>query len=854
MAATFEALLAQHTINRRLARLAGVDEISEHDRGRLALLVALHDMGKVNRGFWNKASTLSTRTAGHIQPVICLLDPGTGGGSEAAKNRVLARFLEAIRAEAVISAFDGDADTANALLYAVLVHHGRLPAAGSVETWLWEAGRADCGTYEPMRELSQLADMALRWFPPPDRSPCPHLAEPRFLHAFAGLVMLADWLGSDTRWFPFPGEDGAPAADDDRLGFARMRATAMLKARHLAATDRARTARGVSMTFGATFPGLGTSPRPAQAAMLTLNDPAGGGRLVVLEAETGSGKTEAALLHFLRLLRADVVDGLYFALPTRAAAVQIHGRVSKAVRRILGDVPIGLAVPGYLRADDVDGARLPETFDVLWPDDPEDRMRDRGWAVEHPKRYLAGPVMVGTVDQLLMGGLSVRHAQLRSSAMLRQLLVIDEVHASDPYMERLLTGILDQHRAAGGHALLMSATLGAAMRVRLMDGPRATVPAHPDAVALPYPAVHVDRGAAPDLPREDASTKRVQVELDEAFEDDTGIATRALAAARQGARVLVLRNSVRRAQSLQRVLSDAAGEAGECDLLFQCEGVAAPHHARFAAEDRRLLDDALERAFSNQAVAGRGVVAVTTQTAEQSLDLDADLMVTDLCPADVLLQRLGRLHRHRRRRPPGFETARAVVLAPTVGRLASSLIADGSVRGPVMGLGSVYVDLLGIVATRRFLETNPMLAVPAMNRVFVEQATHPEVREALADELGSVWPAHAQRVWARAAAMFQTAGLVGLDWSRQLCTPWPPADLPPELSTRLGLDDRRIELPTPVEGPFGSPVSAFTFPGWMLSGVSVEMEALAEADGAGQLHLRIGESVFKYDAFGLRPG
>src|SRR3546814_16763003 len=124
-------------------------------------------------------------------------------------------------------------------------------------------------------------------------------------------------------------------------------------------------------------------------------------------------------------------------------------------------------------------------------------------------------------------------------------------------------------------------------------------------------------------------------------------------------------------------------------------------------------------------------------------------MITDRCPADVLLQRLGRLHRHRRGRPPGFEVPLAIMLAPSVARLAAMLAPDGSVRGGVMGFGRVYPDLLGIVATRRFLEAHPVLEIPAMNRAFVEAATHPEAREALAADLGQPWGRHKARVWGR---------------------------------------------------------------------------------------------------------
>ena len=61
----------------------------------------------------------------------------------------------------------------------------------------------------------------------------------------------------------------------------------------------------------------------------------------------------------------------------------------------------------------------------------------------------------------MLAALQVKHAHLRGSALSRSLLVIDEVHASDTYMTAVIDRLLRGHLAAGGYALLMSATLGA---------------------------------------------------------------------------------------------------------------------------------------------------------------------------------------------------------------------------------------------------------------------------------------------------------------------------------------------------------------------------------------------------------
>jgi CRISPR-associated endonuclease/helicase Cas3 len=195
-----------------------------------------------------------------------------------------------------------------------------------------------------------------------------------------------------------------------------------------------------------------------------------------------------------------------------------------------------LAVPGYLRAGDEDG-RLLAPFTLLWP---EDRRSDGRWAAEAPKRYLAARVAVGTVDQALMAGLQVKHAHLRAAALSRALLVVDEVHASDTYMTEVLKAVVGNHVEAGGRVLLLSATLGSTARSELLGE---AVPCLNDALATPYPALS-GRGWAPRRVTAGGRAKCVTVETAPIVAAPEAIVARALAAAREGASVLVIRNTV----------------------------------------------------------------------------------------------------------------------------------------------------------------------------------------------------------------------------------------------------------------------------------------------------------------------
>ena len=841
VAAVAEALANLPTIRARLGSLAGRD-LSDVDIARLCFLVGLHDAGKVNHGFQARLAGKKP-DAGHIGPLWVLL----GSVPLTMEGRRLRRdVLRALMASRWRSWF-ADTDAECGFWSVILAHHGTLPAhdAPRSDPRLWR-GRDG---YDPLASLEVvaeiLADMFSRRAFAPDHDHLPDRS--RFQHAFAGLVTLADWLGSDGTVFGSERE-GAPSGRS-RVRWARQQAAALMNRRWFDPGRAREAAAQCSMDFGTLFPHVPAprTPRPAQVALLEASLPRPG-QVTVLEAETGSGKTEAALIHFLRLFRASEVDGLYFALPTRAAAVQIHRRIRQTLGGWLGAAapPVGLAVPGYLRADDHEGERLPQSFDVLWPDEAD---RDRTWAVENAKRYLSGAVMVGTVDQLLMGGLRVGHAPFRSGPMLRLLLCVDEVHASDAYMTELLRNVLDQHRAAGGHAILMSATLGSLARLRLLGG---RVEAHQAADAVraaaePYPSMQTSGGELQALPgdRRAACEKRVAVEVLNPEMDDGPLLARLKAAAAAGAAVLFIRNRVDDARRTVQQLEEIGAP------LLRCRGRTAPHHGRFAPEDRRLLDDALERALSPRE-SRDGVVAVTTQTAEQSLDIDADWLVTDIAPGDVLLQRIGRLHRHDRGRAAGFEAPRVTVLAPTPDQLVGGLSERGEVRRgrTILGLGRVYPNIVGILATRAWLVERGQIRIPDDNRQLVETATHcAGLVEFADDRLRGPWPAHLRDVEGKNGAAATAARVVEIDWHEGLTENQPVVD--GRASTRLGLRDRRVELPEPCSGPFGQPVRVLNVPGWMVEGESDDAVPASVSARDGEIRFRFGSRAFRYDRLGL---
>ena len=710
--ACFEALARQPTIRDRLARAAGRGALHDSAIARLSAFAALHDIGKVNMGFqtriWDAADLRGRRKppwAGHTSDIAPVL---TGDDRETGK-----WFFDALGWDEIL---DWDADngmTSCALFAAAMSHHGEPISLFSYKAANPAAWRPFAGV-SPEGCVRRVGALVRRWFPDAFAADAPPLpSAPQFQHLFLGLCELADWIGSNERDFPYCG-----APDDDYMSAARAKAQAAVAGIGLdiGAQRRAFNESGLPK-FADLFPHIGgpNADGEPNAIQRAAYDAPLDAPVVVVESETGSGKTEAALWRFGRMYERGLADGMYFALPTRAAARQLHGRMTRFAGNMFpaGHAPeTVLAVPGYIQAGDFIGKRLPH-YDVWWEHGPDDHSRRRLWAAESAKRFLAAQLAVGTVDQAMLGALQVRHSHMRLACLSRSLLVVDEVHASDPYMRVIIEALLNAHVGAGGYALLMSATLGSAARRRWLLRPRraSDVPriSADDAIAAPYPAVSAidgDNGGGAERVKASGGnnqTKRVRIDGVPLMDDFAAVAKMALDAARRGAKTLIVRNTVGYAVDTQLAVEDAAGD-GDAELLFRCGGndVPAPHTGRFAAADRAELDAAIEARVGKERGAG-GLVVAGTQTLEQSLDIDADLLITDLCPMDALLQRIGRLHRHSRGdRPRGYEKPRCVVLLPD-GDLAPRAAEESGPVGAANGLGSVYPDLRVLELTRRLV-------------------------------------------------------------------------------------------------------------------------------------------------------
>jgi len=862
VAVCFRKLCSLPAIQRALYEAAG-RVLTEQDLDRLAVLAMLHDIGKANRGFQRKVLSKDAPRVSHLREIFGVH----------ADDGLLQGFLDAISVNELASWFAQPEDL-EGFLFAAWSHHGDVLDAQQAiaNKFAYEKWWRDDEEIRPMdgvREVLSWARQAFARAFAPSSQTLP--ASSALQHLFAGLLMLADWLGSSSEDFPIE-----PVSCSQRLTQAQQSADRLFARIGLdAGPFRARNDVGAS--FEERF---GFAPRPLQAALDAIHPE---DRLWIVEAETGSGKTEAALHVFFTLFAQKRVDGLYFALPTRVAARNLYTRVCRYVERVFpknARPPVLLAVPGYAQ---VDGMELPD----FHANRHFENTKDRFWAAEHPKRFLAATIAVGTVDQALLGIVQTKHAHLRLGLLARQLLVVDEVHASDSYMAALLEHLLDWHlRRLKGYAVLLSATLGASARHRFLQkalGELASeAPGWKESLRIPYPAVWKGRRCEPirsvgertvalsllplpaprPAPRkrikktDEVERLREEERLSESIEQwDLSQAMPLVREALQaGARVLVVLNTVRRAN----LFVQAAEAAGLAEVLFAIGDVRCPHHGRFAAEDRLVLDRAVVDRFGKGAGAGPCLL-IGTQTLEQSLDIDADFLLTDLCPADVLLQRLGRLHRHQRdARPQGYETPQAVILTPSKESLLAGLGEDGlpSADLRAMGLGShVYADLRALELTRRLIAERKAVRLPDEARLWVESITHPEALRRLEEE-DERWQAHGQKVEGTNIAQGIAADMALIDLTCPFTDlRWREKGEP--VRVRLGADGYTFALSSSFPSPFGQEIREITVPGWMLGNKSETIDKFSvlkvEQQGEGVL---LYSEAFKlrlfYDRFGLQ--
>ncbi len=632
----------------------------------------------------------------------------------------------------------------------------------------------------------------------------------------AGVSVLADWLGSNRTFFEF---------NTNAMPLDRYWCEVALPAADIAldSTGLLPNAAADIQDIGQLFEGI-RIPTPLQAACSEIPLDTGPNLLLVEDA-TGSGKTEAAFILLNRLMAEGNADGAYLALPTMATANAMYRRTSKVYHYLFQEQgqPSSLVLAHGSRNLD-DGFRdsvLPQALNSghYEPGEYDAGARCNAWLVDGSKRALLAQMGVGTIDQALLAVLTSRHQSLRLLGLLNKVLIVDEVHASDAYMHRLLCELLSLHAKGGGSAILLSATLPKKMRDELIEAFSEGAGREPPVLREDgYPLL--TRVGAADQSQMVVATRRSLARTlgFELLLDEESVLAWVIERAEAGACVAWIRNTVTDAVEAFRRLSERL-DTGRLTLF----------HARFAMGDRLVIEDKVLNAFGQKsgALERRGQVVVATQVIEQSLDIDFDEMVSDLAPIDLLVQRAGRLRRHCRDGggdpveggdQRGSTTLR--VLSPDPDEAA-----DGEWYARLFRRAApVYPDHGQLWLTARLLKDRQRIAVPEELRMFIEgvfgEKSMVEVPDALLERSSR---AAGQRSADASLASFNaikpSAGYrhVGGEWWDESYTP-----------TRLGEITATVRLVC-WDGEQLHPWSKDTHHPWAMSEVRIQRALLKEA-------------------------
>jgi CRISPR-associated endonuclease/helicase Cas3 len=709
---------ARHWLDRLAAALGCEPDAL---RWALPLLIALHDLGKACPSFQAK----SELHAGRLRSADAPWPPAIR--ERYPHDLELARSLVTMLPELAIFApeLQGRQRTQfwSAVSLGVTAHHGRFFS-------LQETGELpEIPALEPLSEDWQgQADWvaARRWLVDQVRAVLRHNAfpvpcRPANLSAVAmllnGFTILCDWIGSDEQCFhaaDFPDL----AAYGER---AREIASAAIADHRLLAYLRPEG----EPTFSALFP-TRPQPRSVQQAVDKHACPTLPRQtLTIMEAPMGEGKTEAALLLASRQAWQHGYQGLYFALPTVATSNQMYERVkqflgSQASSR---DGVLLAPVNGLSEFNpDVEAAlRSHVTSRDSYEEDQT--VHYDTWFLPR-KRTLLAPYGVGTIDQALLAAMNTRHVGLRLLGLSGKVVIVDEIHAYDLYMSSILDRLLVWLRELGASVILLSATLPSARRAALLQTfarPGAPLPPTPE---TDYPLITIaERGGESRTLPCGRSAPRLPVLLERRPDGERHRKENAAwlwAEMRPGGRAVWICNTVGEAQAVYRELrrlADAVPLEARPDVML--------FHARFLLGDRQDREEQVLSCFGPPADESpapaprsqRPSILVATQVVEQSLDLDFDLMVSQLAPIDLLLQRLGRLHRHDRLdRPAGHQQPRLVLLDPQT-----------SENGPSFGAYCRVYSHLILLRTLLTLSRRTGIRLPDDIRSLIEAVYGPEI-------------------------------------------------------------------------------------------------------------------------------
>lgn len=623
-----DAILARESVSTRQKLAACLGLPWEQARPWLLLLIGCHDLGKACPGFqlkWDPA-----------REMIDVMGLERGRNVDTAINHAFVSQL--VLADLLIE-LGWKEDLAELVSDAVGCHHGERASPSKLDNLGgnrksvggsdWREAR--CDLFHALKET--LGAVAI-----PTKMT---LSGPEFM-LLAGLTSFADWIGSNDEWFPF----GTPEDCEDLSAWGATRRKNAERALDTIGWFAREPLLNSAKTFSDVF---GFAPRPLQDAVAKAVSNAEEPCVLLVEAPMGEGKTEAAFFAHLELQRKLGHRGLYIALPTKATGNAMFSRSLEFLKGFQEhrDLDLQLLHGATLLNDSFQKLRL----QGIHAEGGDGSVRAGEWFT-HKKRALLSEYGVGTIDQALMPILPVRHNFVRLWGLANRVVVFDEIHAYDAYTGTLLINLLRWLLALDSSVILLSATLPPSFRDELAKIVSSEIPAS----EAPYPRLSIFRqGIVEQVAFEADPARKRSLKLEGISPSLDHIRDELLMRTANGGMALALVNTVQRAQDLYRLFPSSEvlrdqGVAVGCRLADGTEVYL--FHARFPADNRQVREDLALALFGKSGSREGKKILIATQVAEQSLDLDFDIMITDLAPIDLVLQRAGRLWRHARTSRP----------------------------------------------------------------------------------------------------------------------------------------------------------------------------------------------------------
>lgn len=615
----------------RLAALTGLSWMDA--RSWILLLVACHDLGKASPGFqlkWRKSKELLVSNNIKLPRLPDL--------------SIHHAFVSQIALEKLLQKLDWTEGLLELCSDAIGCHHGTRATPMILDRLRGNRNGVDEYNWAIVRE--ELFNSLCQVFGT-GKSPAKSTMSGAEFMLLAGLTSFVDWIGSNEDWFPF-----GTAADCKNLDrwFNIRRENANKALDVLGWLPRDPLIRE-GILFEVAFPRC-NPPRPLQKAIVEAVSKVDGPCVLLLEAPMGEGKTEAAFYAHLELQRKFGHRGLYIALPTKATGNEMFTRTLNfltlfAIGRTLD---LQLVHGAAILNESFQNLRLKGIFD----EENDGAIRAGDWFT-HKKLALLSEYGVGTIDQALLPILPVRHYFMRLWGLANRVVVFDEIHAYDAYTGTLLIHAIHWLRALGSSVILLSATLPPEFRRRLANALGIELPAE----EKKYPRLTVFSGNICEQVHFEADATRSRNVVISGIAPSIESLKAAIGTLLSGnGFVGVIVNTVQRAQELYGAFG--IGEKIHSEMAVVGKRLSNGteiylFHARYTALERQKREDSVRAIFGKNEGAdgkiknrcGRRIL-IATQVVEQSLDLDFDMMVTDIAPIDLILQRAGRLWRHER--------------------------------------------------------------------------------------------------------------------------------------------------------------------------------------------------------------